>query len=412
MTTRRITKFLVDRLKSGCTVWDDDCRGFGVRRQVRDASYVLKVRIHGRQRFLTIGKHGAPWTPETARMRARRLLGEIAEGKDPAAVREAQRAVLNFKEFSDRYLTEYAIPRKKARSVEEDRRNLRLHIWPELAKRRLTDITDSDIAGLHAKAKSRPANANRCLALLSHIFNIAEKWRERPRGTNPCVHIDKYPERTRERMLSTEELTRLGDALRLAAIGYPDDFRVMGRAISRRSPEDWRAIALIRLLIFTGTRLQEVVTMRWAEIDTTRGIARLLDSKTGAKNVFLPAPALEVLSRLPRIDSNPFVLPGDRVGQHFNGPQKAWQRIRALAKLDDVRIQDLRHAHASIAVAGGESLYIVGKMLGHSQAVTTQRYAHLSIDPVLAAADRTAQRIAAAMDKQHPASIVPTRNKA
>ena len=123
---------LVDRLKSGCTVWDDDCRGFGVRRQVRDASYVLKVRVHGRQRFLTIGKHGAPWTPEAARVRARRLLAEIAEGKDPAAVRDAQRAVPTFKGFSDRYLIEHAVPRKKPRSVEEDRRNLRLHIWPEL----------------------------------------------------------------------------------------------------------------------------------------------------------------------------------------------------------------------------------------------------------------------------------------
>jgi integrase len=399
VATRRITKSLVDRLESGCIVWDDDCRGFGVRRQVRDASYILKVRIHGRQRFLTIGKHGGPWTPETARVRARRLLGEIAEGKDPAAVRDAQLAVPSFKEFSDRYLAEYAVPRKKPRSVEEDRRNLRLHILPELSKRRLTDITDSDIARLHAKAKSRPANANRCLALLSHIFNIAEKWGDRPRGTNPCGHIDKYPERTRERMLSPEELMRLGDALRLAATGYPDHFKVNGRAIERRSSEDWRAIALIRLLIFTGARLQEVMTMRWTEIDEARGIARLPDSKTGAKNVFLPAPALEVLSTLPRVDSNPFVLPGDRGGQHFNGPQKAWQRIRALAELDDVRIHDLRHAHASIAVAGGESLYVVGKMLGHSQAVTTQRYAHLAIDPVLAAADRTAQRIAAAMNK-------------
>ena len=336
-------------------------------------------------------------------MRARRLLGEIAEGKDPAALREAQRAAPNFREFSARYLTEYAVPRKKPRSVEEDRRNLRLHIWPELGKRRLTDITDSDIAKLHAKAKSRPANANRCLALLSHIFNVAEKWGERLRGTNPCALIDKYPERTRERMLSPQEFGRLGDALRLAGRGYPHEFKVMGRAINRRSPEDWRAIALVRLLIFTGARLREIVTMRWAEIDLARGIARLPDSKTGAKTVFLPAPALEVLFALPRIDGTPFVLPGDRVGQHFNGPQKAWQRIRALAELDDVRIHDLRHAHASMAVTGGESLYIVGKILGHSQAVTTQRYAHLAIDPVLAAADRTAHRIAAAMNKKEPA---------
>jgi integrase len=411
MTTQRITKSVVDRLKSRGTVWDDDCRGFGVRRQVRDASYVLKVRVHGRQRFLTIGKHGAPWTPETARIRARRLLADIAEGKDPAALRDAQRAVPNFKEFSDRYLNEHALPRKKPRSVEEDMRNLRLHIWPELAKRRITDITELDIARLHAKGKNRPANANRCLALLSHMFNVAEKWGERPRGTNPCAHIDKYPERARERMLSTEELARLGDALRLAAKGYPDGFKVMGRTINRSSPEDWRAIALIRLLIFSGARLLEVLTMRWTEINEARGIARLPNSKTGAKNVFLPAPALEVLSKLPRVDNNPYVLPGERDRQHFNSPQKAWQRIRSLARLDDVRIHDLRHAHASMAVANGESLYVVGKMLGHSQAVTTQRYAHLAIDPVLAAADRTAQRIAAAMNKQISVPIVPIRKR-
>jgi integrase len=411
MTVRRITKSLVDRLKSGSTVWDDDCRGFGVRRQVRDASYILKVRIHGRQRFLTIGKHGAPWTPETARNHARRLLGEIAEGKDPAAVREAQRAVPTFKEFSDRYLAEYAVPRKKPRSVEEDRRNLKLHIWPEFGKRRLTDITDADVARLHAKAKDRAANANRCLALLSHIFNIAEKWEERPRMTNPCAHIDKYPERARERILSSEELARFGNALRRAAIGYPKELEVAGRAINRSSPEDWRAVALIRLLIFTGARLREVLTMRWGDIDMARGIARLPDSKTGAKNVFLPAPAQEVLSGLPRVDNNPFVLPGDREGQHFNGPQKAWQRIRALAKLEDVRIHDLRHAHASTAVTGGESLYIVGKVLGHSQAVTTQRYAHLAIDPVLAAADRTAQRISTAMNKKQPAVVAPVKKQ-
>jgi integrase len=141
------------------------------------------------------------------------------------------------------------------------------------------------------------------------MFNIAERWGERQRGTNPCAHVDKYPERTRERILSPEELTRLGDALRLAVIGYPDDFRVMGRAINRRSPEDWRAIALVRLLIFTGARLREIVTMRWAEIDTARGIARLPDSKTGAKNVFLSAPALRSCPGCPKSTAIPLYCP-------------------------------------------------------------------------------------------------------
>jgi integrase len=162
----------------------------------------------------------------------------------------------------------------------------------------------------------------------------------------------------------------------------------------RGTGEDWRAIAAFRLLIFTGARLNEILSLRWDWIDVAQGTARLPDSKTGAKNLYLPPGAVAVLETLPRMAGNPHVLPGERVGAHFVGIQKPWQRVRALAGLPDLRLHDLRHAFASVAVASGDSLFIVGKILGHRQASTTERYAHLAPDPAKTVADRTAARLA------------------
>jgi integrase len=165
----------------------------------------------------------------------------------------------------------------------------------------------------------------------------------------------------------------------------------------RDTAEDWRAIAAFRLLLFTGARLSEILTLRWQWIDEAAGVARLPDSKTGAKNLYLPPGAAAVLAALPRVAGDAHVLPGARAGFAFVGIQKPWQRVRALAALPDVHIHDLRHAFASTAVAAGDSLFIVGKLLGHRQASTTERYSHLAPDPAAAVAARTADRLAAMM---------------
>jgi integrase len=164
------------------------------------------------------------------------------------------------------------------------------------------------------------------------------------------------------------------------------------------------------LLILTGARLSEILTLRREWIDALQGVARLPDSKTGAKNLYLPPGALAVLEALPRMAGNPYVLPGDRPGAHFIGVQKPWQRIRRLAALPDLRLHDLRHAFASVAVAGGDSLFIVGKILGHRQSSTTERYSHLAPDPALAVATRTAERLADLMSagrKGDGADVIP-----
>lgn len=388
MSTGRLTIKLIENLQEGEVVWDTSVRGFGVRRQKRDPVYVLKYRFQGRQRFYTIGHHGSPWTPETARTEALRLLGSIVSHeapRDPSAERSFAKAQPRFADFAEQYLSEYAEAHKKPRTVEEDRRNLALHIIPALGHIRVCDITRSDVARFHTGRRKFPANANRCLATLSHMLTIAEEWNLRAEDTNPCRKIKRYAEFARERSLTPREIERLGNAI----------------TETQRDPasaEDWRSLACIKLLIFTGARLSEILTLRWEYIDWGRGTARLPDSKTGRKNLVLTEPALELLLTVPTKASAGFVFPGLRVDSHFVGIQKPWQRIRKLAGLDDVRIHDLRHAFASIAVSAGDSLYAVGAILGHRQSSTTQRYAHLAAEPVRAVADKTANRIAELLD--------------
>lgn len=381
MTVRRITLKAIAELAPGQTIWDADVKGFGIRCQRRAAVYVLKSRDqNGRQRFLTIGRHGAPWTPDSARKEARRRLQALTECQTNADGLSSSSPALEA--FSKTYLESYARLHKKPRSVAEDRRNLELHILPALGPKRLAEITPADIAQFHTLRGKCPSNANRCLALLSHIFSIGAKWGALHANVNPCRGIKRFRERVRERFLSAEEVVLLGRALT----------EVDGQ-------EDWRAVNILRLLVYTGARLSEILSLQWGWIHWDEGYARLPDSKTGTKTMPLPQPALDVLRRVSEEHGrqSKFVFPGARYGAHFTGIQKPWQRIRLRAGLPDVRIHDLRHCFASTAVAHGESLYLVGAVLGHRTTSTTQRYAHLAMQPILESANRTSNRLAALM---------------
>ena len=383
----KITKRSVDALKPAdggeAVLWDSELKGFGVRVQRGDAkSYVLHYRVGtGRGaplRKLTIGRHGSPWTAELARAEAKRLLGLVAQGKDPAGAKAEARTAPTVAGLADRFLSEHAEAKRKASTAREYRRLLDHVVLPAIGKRKVADVTRRDIERLHQTRRDTPTEANRALACVSTMFNIAERWGMRPDGSNPCRHIEKYPQRRRERFLSPAELARLGDAL-AAHDGSP------------------HAVAAVKLLVFTGARLGEVLGLKWEWIDFERGEARLPDSKSGAKTLHLPPPALAVLAGLPRIDSNPHVIVGAKEGAALVNPEKPWRAIRAVAGLGDVRLHDLRHAFASVAASSGMGLPIIGKMLGHTQAATTARYAHLASDPVKAAAAAVAGKIAAAM---------------
>lgn len=395
----RLTKRAVDAAKytggalgSGwtrCVVWDDDLHGFGVRvypsgRRV----FVLSYRSGGRKRLATVGAYG-PLTVEEARKKAASLLHDIGEGADPVAERREYRRAVTMTEFAAQYLEQHARPKKRPASIAADERLLRLYVLPRWGTRKVTEIERADVARLHHDLRSTPIQANRVLALLSKMFNLAEAWSLRPDHSNPVRHVERYAERAKERYLSPAELTALGDALRSA---------------EQDGTEDPAAILAIRLLALTGARRNEILTLPWSGVDLDRAELVLGESKTGPKRIPLPALAVALLRAAPRVQGNPYVVPGHRAGSHFVGLQSPWERIRERAGLADVRLHDLRHTHAATGVSAGLTLPLVGKLLGHTQAVTTQRYAHLRDDPVRAAAELVGGEIANALNRHNPPS--------
>jgi integrase len=375
-------------------LWDDELTGFGVK--VTPAGrkvYLVQYRIGGRSgrtRRVTIGKHGI-LTPDQARTEAKRLLAMVAGGVDPAVVKDHFRTEptlgMMLKEFTETHI----LPNLRRSTRNEWLRTIRLSIPETLKRHRVSDLGRTQIAKLHHDLRHTPSQANRVVAILSKFFNWAEARGLRPDGSNPCRHVQKYREKKRERFLSGEELTRLGEALR--------------NADSDKMASPW-AIAAIRLLTLTGARLSEVLTLKWEFVDFDRAIIRLPESKTGAKTLYMNAPALTVLNELPRMDGNAFVIVGEKAGAHLVNLQKPWRRIRNAAGLSDVRLHDLRHSFASVAASRGMSLPVIGALLGHSQPATTARYAHLAADPLKAASEAIAGRIAGSLEGTHEAPAV------
>ncbi|MCZ8124472.1 MAG: tyrosine-type recombinase/integrase [Magnetospirillum sp.] len=451
----KITKRTVDSLAPGMTVWDGELRGFGVRRQKakKDGAearkhgvptYVVYFRVGGGrkapQRFMTIGKHGSPWTPDTARERAETILREAKAGRDPAKALEAARAVPTVSAMCDSYLL--AVPSlvlpgkgrpKKARSIETDRSNIERHIKPLLGAKRANEVRKLDVERMQRdiaagktkmRAKTKPrgvANvtggrgiAARVVAVLGGIYAWAV--REGTVAENPVRGVTLFKGEKKERFLSGDELRRLGAAFDAAETEWNDWRDRCALAVAEGKPQPPKAgenpiaIAALRLLVLTGARKMEILGLQWPWVDMERGVIRLPDSKTGAKTIPLAAPALKVLNSVPRVAGNPHVFVGDKEGAHLVGLPHIWERLKSRAGLADVRIHDLRHSFASGAVMAGDSLFLVGKMLGHATTATTEKYAHLADDPLHAAMDRNARRIEAAMSGK-TAEIVPLKQR-
>ncbi len=388
MPTGHISKRSVDASQPGVKdayLWDDELAGFGLK--VTPAGrkvYVVQYRIGGRKgrvRRVTIGVHGRV-TPDQARMEAKRLLGLVSAGHDPAEEKQQGKNKPALDSLFELFFDEHVNVKLKASTASAYHRRYRLYISDSLRRRSAQDIVRSDLARLHVSMRDKPYQANATLAMLSKFFTWCEQHGYRPDGSNPCRHIQKYKERHRERFLSSLELARLGKALAEAETN------------ETTSPY---VIAALRLLLLTGARLSEILTLKWSYVDYENNLLRLPDSKTGAKVVYLNAPALQILTDLPRLEDNPHVICGGKVGAHLVNLQKPWRRIREAAGLDDVRIHDLRHSFASVAVGSGQSLPVIGALLGHTQPGTTQRYAHLAADPLRAASDAIGARISHAL---------------
>ena len=366
-------------------VFDAELAGFGVRVMPSGKRFFLvQYRYHGRTRRVMIGQFG-PITPEEVRRRAMKLLGQAKTGEDPADERDKIRQSLTMKELGERFMKEHVRVRCKPSTQNEYRRSVELYLVPFFGPQRVRTVSRADVAEFHGSLSHTPYQANRSLAVLRKMMSLAELWGLRDNHTNPCERIQHYPERKRERFLSGTEMSRLGKIL---------------TEVEANGSESIYAVAAYRMLLLTGCRLGEIQRLRWDWVYLEECELRLPDSKSGAKTVYLGAAALQVIRNIPRIDDNPFVIAGKRPGSHLTDLQPPWQRIRAAARLTDVRIHDLRHTFASGGIAAGENLPMIGKLLGHTQVQTTARYAHLASDPVKRAADKIAGQIAASLSAQ------------
>jgi len=397
---KRLTRRLVQSARPGkiaYIIWDTSLTNFGLRLYPSGKrSYVIQYRPEGQRlaRKMVVG--GADvLTPEHARKRAADLLADVADGADPLAERQERAEVPTVAELAQRYLQQHAAVKKKASSASMDKATLRRHVLPALGQQRVTDVTRGDVERLHYGLRKIPVMANRVLALLSKMFNLAERWELRDEGSNPCRHVERYREHRRERFLSDAEYQRLGAVLSEA---------------ERTQTEHPSVIAAVRLIALTGCRRGEILGLRWEDLDLENGWLLIQDSKTGKKTQPISAPTRMLLAELhQRSNGCPWVCPGRGREKPLVAMTYAWFRIRKQAGLDDVRLHDLRHSFASIAAASGHSLLIIGRMLGHTQAATTQRYAHLADDPLRRANETVGSRVAAALRGDAQARVVPLR---
>jgi integrase len=388
----KLTKRLIDTAELRAErydIRDDEVRGLLLRVHPNGTRvFMLTYRTAGgAERRPAIGTYGSI-TLDQARGIAKDMLARVRAGEDPSQDRQDARQAPTVAELCDRYLDEHARPHKKPSSVEEDRRNIEKHVKPMLGSRKVASVTVADVQRLHRGMRDRPIAANRTLALLSKMFNLAEKWRLRPEHSNPCRHVEKYPEHQIHRPLTVLELARLAKVLREAETADPPE-----------AAENPRAVAALRLLMFTGMRRNEALRLTWACVDLDAGVLRLADSKTGAKVVRLNGAAREVIAAQEPMVGNPYVFPSPVIpGAPLYDIKGVWRRIRELAGLGDVRLHDLRHNFAAAAAAGGLSLHQIGQLLGHRNPSTTARYSDLVDDAAARAAEQVGEALTRAMN--------------
>lgn len=400
MARVRLTKRLVDDFLPPETgqafLWDAEIPGFGVRVTKQGGkAWIVQCRVRGgKQRRIVIGRCNK-LALDRARVEARKIIAAAELGQDPAQERREAREVKpdtdpTFGDFADRWLDEVVAKRNRAGTEKHRRLLIKNHIKPHLGEKRLSEIGRKDIEDMHhAVSEKFPVAANRAVSVCSAILSTAVRWELLER--NPALQAHRNSEEGRERYLT------------------PDEVKALGKTLEESPAQD--SADVVRLLLLTGARVGEVLAMRWDQLDLVAGVWTKPASTTKQNKthrVPLSAPAVSVLKkRIPAgkkvgdgkartLDrsakkGNPWVFPGEGAEGHMTTIRTFWAAICKRAKIKGARIHDLRHTFASLLVSAGESLPVVGALLGHTQAKTTSRYAHLMDDALRNAAEKVSK---------------------
>ena len=383
-------------------IFDRLVPGFGVRVTPAGTKlYIVQARIGRRPRRVSIGRF--PEKPlADARKEGRVALDDMRSGRDPVVERVARARAIEAGDttvdaLADRWLTEYVGLKLKPRTATSYESLLDQRIRPALGHLPVSCVAKADVLKFHASLQNTPGRANRAVSALRALMTFAEDVGLRPVHSNPARKIKLYRERGRERFLSEAEIGKAAEAI--AAVEYD----------GKIGPH---AAAGLRLALFTGARSGEITAAKWEHVDRARRIIRLPDSKTNEpRTIHLSDAAMEVLAAVPRV--GPYIVAGAKPNEPLKNLGRCWTVARKRAGLNDVRLHDLRHSYASLAAARGVSLQMIGKLLGHKVAATTQRYAHLARDAVATVNDELGEAMTAAItsDKLMKGTVIRLRHR-
>lgn len=360
----KLTKGAIDRMQAApetdAFLWDSEVPGFGVRMQPSGRkTYILRYRtLTKTQRKMTLGRC-CDMPPERARELARKVFSDVAAGKDPATDRRDAREAPDMTELWDQYLKDYASVFKKPSSVTSDEGTWRRYVAPAIGKKKVADVTKTDVTRIISPLSNRPASSNHVVALLGKMFNLAEDWGYRAQNTNPCRRWKKAAIAERECILSVEQIGAVDRAM--------DELIDEGKL-------PYSMAALVRLWLLTGCRNSEIRLAERSWVDFSRKLLLLPDSKVGQRRIPLPDAAIEIIKTLPE---GKWLIPGRIAGKPMSAPHKMWKRIAARAGVPiESRPHDLRHTVGSLGHDAGLSQKQIQQQLGHRQMSTTERYIH------------------------------------
>ena len=383
----RLTKTYVENLKTidkSITVWDQgsgNVSGFCV--QVYPSGkktyyYVYRIKGDRKKKRITLGTHGQI-TCEQAREMAQGYAGNVAHRVDPM-VKEREKAEqkkeedskdLLFKDFLPVFIEKHCKVYYASATLNTDYYRIKNQILPFFGDKNLNNITRQDILAFQNSLIHHQTTYNRCISLLSSAFNKAILWGYRAEGLNPCYGVPKYKDNKKERFLNNSELSQLTKTLNMQEQFGIDSAYVLGA---------------IQMLTYTGCRKREILTLKWADVQLDQNCIHFKKSKTGEKIIPLNNLSKAVLENIERQPGNPYVFCGKKPGRHLTDVKKRWFKIRKMLAIEDVRMHDLRHTFASMAIKSGLGLYQVSKLLGHKNIQTTMRYAHIEKEELVKSA--------------------------